>query len=127
MSTYLSRDQILTAVDVRTEDVEVPEWGGTVRVRGMSGAQRDRFEAQLMDIKQAGGGGKPTSAGVNSENFRAKLAAACLVDDKDEPLFTEKHVRVLGTKSGAALDRIMPVAMRLSGLSDKDATELEGN
>ena len=44
--TYLSRDAILQREDIKTEDVEVPEWGGTVRVRGMSGVQRDAFRGQ---------------------------------------------------------------------------------
>ena len=35
----LTRDEILAADDIKTEDVEVPEWGGDVRVSVMS---RDR-------------------------------------------------------------------------------------
>jgi hypothetical protein len=43
--SYLTRDAILQAPDLQGEDVAVPEWGGTVRVRGLSGAQRDAYEA----------------------------------------------------------------------------------
>lgn len=31
----LSRDQILNAVDLPTEDFEVPEWGGTIHIKGV--------------------------------------------------------------------------------------------
>ena len=37
----LSKDQILGAVDFSFVEVEVPEWGGTVRIRGLSAAERD--------------------------------------------------------------------------------------
>ena len=53
--TYLSRDTILQREDIKTEDVEVPEWGGTVRVRGMSGVERDAFEASLIEQPAANG------------------------------------------------------------------------
>ena len=45
---YLSREEILSVHDIVTEEVDVPEWGGIVRVRGMSGVQRDAFEASLI-------------------------------------------------------------------------------
>jgi hypothetical protein len=32
----LKREQILKANDIKTIEVEVPEWGGTVRLRTMS-------------------------------------------------------------------------------------------
>ena len=56
--TYLSRDAILQREDIKTEDVEVPEWGGTVRVRGMSGVERDAFEASLIEQPRANGSAK---------------------------------------------------------------------
>ncbi|MFE3382837.1 hypothetical protein [Streptomyces anulatus] len=54
MTNYLSAEQILDADDLAIEDVPVPEWGGTVRVKGMSGTERDRFEAGFVgnDMKQ---------------------------------------------------------------------------
>ena len=39
----LNRSAILDAEDLKHEDVEVAAWGGTVRVRMMTGAERDEF------------------------------------------------------------------------------------
>ncbi len=39
MATLLTRQEILSA-PVPTTDVEVPEWGGTVRIRGLSAKAR---------------------------------------------------------------------------------------
>ena len=83
--TYLSRDAILQREDIKTEDVEVPEWGGTVRVRGMSGVERDAFESSLIEQPAANGQRKrrrQQTTKTNMANVRAKLCAWCIVDEK---------------------------------------------
>lgn len=118
---YLSRDEILGAPDIQREDVAVPEWGGKVCVQGMTGAQRDAFEAEIVQ-----GRGKDRRA--NLENVRAKLVARCVVDPETGfPLFSDEDVQALGRKSARALARVYDVAARLSGVSDRDAEELAGN
>jgi len=119
--TLLTRDQILSADDSVYEDVNVPEWGGVVRIRGLSGSERDRFEDSIVNNKV----GK--HARQNMKNIRAKLVALTVIDAKGETLFTLKDVEALGKKSAAALDRCFDVAQRLCGLSDDDVTELEEN
>lgn len=114
--TLLNRDQILTADDLPTEDVEVPEWGGTVRLRALTGTERDAFEVSV-----AGDGKK------NLSNLRARLVALSVVDDKGERLFTDADVKKLGLKSAAALDRLFDKARHLSGLDEDDVEELAGN
>ena len=42
---FLNREAILAAEDLPRELVEVPEWGGAVYVRALTGAERDQFEA----------------------------------------------------------------------------------
>ena len=37
---YLSADNILNADDFAYAEVDCPEWGGTVRIRSLSGGQR---------------------------------------------------------------------------------------
>ena len=46
--TLLSKTAILTANDLQTEDIEVPEWGGAVRVRNFTGRERDAFESSMV-------------------------------------------------------------------------------
>ena len=47
----LGKKAILAAQDIPTEPVAVPEWGGEVLVRGLSGADRDAFEASVVEQK----------------------------------------------------------------------------
>jgi hypothetical protein len=116
----LSKDAILQADDLPTEDVEIPEWGGTVRVRALTGKERDAFEASLQ--QQRGKEFVRVTA-----NVRAKLVAKCLVGEDGERLFSENEVNALGAKSVAGLDRVFEVAARLSRLSEEDVEELAGN
>lgn len=115
--SMLSKEQILAADDLVTEDVDVPEWGGTVRMRTLSGTERDAFEAS--SIK---GNGKNRQ--VNLQNMRARLVALVLVDENGGRMFADAEVRALGRKSSKALDRLFDKARALNGLSEDDVEEL---
>lgn len=120
--TYLSADDILGAEDLKPEPVEVPEWGGTVLVQGMTGTARDQFEAAMLNDKLNG-----IAKDKALENYRARLAAACMVDENGKRLFQGAAVKRLGEKSATALSRVVEVASRLSGLTEDDVEELTGN
>lgn len=103
--TLLTRDAILTTNDLVTEDVECPEWGGTVRVRTLTGAERDKYETTMANPK------------ADRTNIRASLAATTIVGEDGNPVFTSKDIAKLGRKSAKALDRIFDVAARLAGIT----------
>ncbi|ROO51466.1 hypothetical protein EDC02_6344 [Micromonospora sp. Llam0] len=115
--TFLSRDQILGATDRTFDEVPVPEWGGTVRIRSISGAERDSFEQSL--LQQRGRDRK-----VNMRNARAKLIVLCAVDDAGRKMFTEDDISALSRKNAKPLDRIYDACQRIAGLSDDDVDEL---
>lgn len=120
MGPYLDRDTILKASALKTEEVPVPEWGGSVLVRELNGRQRDEWEASL--AVQRGRQMVPDVA-----NMRAKLVARTVVGADLKPLFTQQDVNALGELSAAALDRVFDVASRLSGLNEADLEEMQGN
>lgn len=113
----LNKNAILAVVDLPTELVAVPEWGGEVYVRGMNGIERDQFELSIMgsDKKQ------------NLENIRARLVALTVVDEQGERLFTDDDVTALGRKSATALNRVVEVAQRLSAIRNDDVEQLTKN
>ena len=119
---YLNRAAILAQDDLRTEDIQVPEWGNAwVRVRSLNASERDHFEASTVQRN-----GKRVT--TNLENIRARLCLLCLVDpETGERLFQDEDTYPLGGKSAAALDRIFTVAQRLNGLRDEDVDELAKN
>ena len=117
MST-LKRDDILEVQDIGVELVSVPEWGGDVYVKGMTGTERDQFEASVVETRGRG------NTRIKLENIRAKLVALTACDEKGERLFTSKDTEALGKKSAMALQRVFEVSQRLSGLTPADVDEL---
>ena len=118
--SLLSKTAILAANDLKSEDVEVPEWGGAVRVRSFTGRERDAFEASMVR-------GEGRDRKVDLTNMRARLVGLTVIDETGQRLFTDEEVDLLGAKSGAALDRVFAVAQKLNGLSGADVEELSKN
>ncbi len=108
--------QILEKDDLPLEPVEVPEWGITLYVKTMTGAERDRWELQQAESRRR-----------NRINLRASLVAITACDSNGDLVFSPDDVEALGRKSAAALDRIAEVAMRLNHLLPDDLEKLEKN
>jgi len=116
----LTKEQILQADDLPVEVVDVPEWDGSVRVRTLTGTERDAFEASI--TKKRG-----DSVEVNMINLRAKLCAMAMIDDDGNRYFSDADVVELGKKSASVLDRIFTVAQKLNGFGQADIKELAKN
>ena len=113
----LTREAILAAGDLKTVDVEVPEWGGSVRVRMMTGTVRDTFAAGL----------RKANGEFDATNYRAKLLACCLVDEAGTLMFSESDIEALNSKSAAALDRVFKVADSLNVMNEAAVEAAEKN
>ena len=111
---FLTKEEILKADDIVIEVVEVPEWGGSVHVKTMSGTERDSFESEIVDIRNG------VQAKTDTKNIRAKICARSICDEDGKLLFTEKEAVALGKKSVSALQRVFQVSQRLSRISDDD-------
>ena len=107
--TLLTRAAILAISDLRTQDVDVPDWGGTVRIRTLTAGERDDFDASL----STGTGATRT---LDLHNIRARLLALCIIDDAGNPIFTHDDVLALGGKSSAAVGVVFDAAQKLNGM-----------
>lgn len=117
--SVLNREAILAVKDIQIESVKVPEWGGSVFVKGMTGAERDRFETEIVTISGE-------DAKVDMRDIRAKLCVRAICDESGKRLFAPADIKALSKKSAKALQRVFKVAQRLSGISDDDVKELAG-
>src|ERR1035437_8579800 len=79
----LTRDAILGPHKRAMEEIQIPEWEGSVWVREMSGAERDAWEAVAFGDDKKG-------------NLRATLAVACLCDADGKRLFLDEDAGSLG-------------------------------
>jgi hypothetical protein len=105
----LNREQILAANDAQTKDVDVPEWGGTVRIAVMSGAARDALQSAIDQKK-------------GNAYFEASLVVATVVDSTGAQLFTEDDIDALRAKSAPVLTRVAAEAMAINKIGEA-ATE----
>lgn len=112
MTTYLSRDDILSAQDFRTDEVKVPEWGGSglVLVRELSAAEAERVGFAMADSK----------GNINlskAEGMAIRVVALGVIDESYCRVFTRADVKALGGRSYHVIKRIAQRIMQLTGLA----------
>lgn len=110
----LTREQIFAARDLATEDVEVPEWGGTVRITVMSGRAREALMDALAEPQK-------------TSRFQALMLSSTIVDDAGSSIFTADDVEQLREKNTDVLTRLVEVAMRLNKIGAKSTEDAEKN
>jgi len=113
----LSRDDILAVDDRKYDTVSCPEWGGDVRLRSITGRQRDAYEASVI---QTNGNDRK----VNLRNVRAKLIILCAVGEDGHALFTGDDLNALGGKNAAPIERLFDACRKLAGMSPEDVDKL---
>lgn len=119
----ISKQAVLSAVDLPRERIELPEWGADayVFVRGLTGTERDSWECYCLAQRKAAGSDN------GFPGLRGSLLVRCLVDDDGNRIFDDGDVEALGGKSGKALDRLWEAAVRLSGIGKDDVEQLKKN
>lgn len=110
----LNKESILAASDFITKAVDVPEWGGTVLVRGLSSLEKDAFESRLAQSQDL-------------TNIRASVAVMAMVDEDGKRIFTDKDATALGAKNATVVARVFDAIRELSGMGDEVMEQVEGN
>lgn len=110
------REKVLAAQDGAHEYVHVPEWEVTVKVVSLTGTDREKYQQAALQFGR-GANGQPIVTGYNMVNSSARLVSLSVRDEDGERVFSEADVLALGDKNPVALDRIVEVARRLSGLT----------
>lgn len=121
----MKADQIRQAIgqvdDADYTEVRVPEWGAdfSVRVRTLTGAERDRFLTKQMQTN-ADGDLEPVLAG-----FHATIAALVMVDEDGTRVFPDADAGAeqLGQRNADVVQRIAETAMALNGLTAEAVEE----
>lgn len=109
----LSKAKILSANDVKLSDpVPVPEWGGDVYIKTLSGTERDAFEEAYAEQKM--------------KSFRVRFLVLTLSDDSGERLFSDADVPALSNKSSIVINRLFEKAWSHNAFTN-EAVEALGN
>ena len=109
----LSKAKILAAKDVKLSDpVAVPEWGGDVYIKTLSGTERDAFEEAYAEQKM--------------KAFRVRFLVLTLADESGERLFAEGDIPALSDKSSIVINRLFEKAWSHNAFTN-EAVEALGN
>jgi hypothetical protein len=87
----LTKDDVLKAVKLRHEDVQVDEWGGTVRVSEMTAGAYDRYQRSLYRVKG-------TKIEQDLSDMTTSYLQACLVNEDGTPMFSLDEIKSLPAK-----------------------------
>jgi hypothetical protein len=116
----LTREQILSATSLAREEVQVPQWGGSVWIRTLTALDRGRYDESFLDEDRKV---KNTSLA----DMKIRLVALCACDESGQALFTEADIAALGQTGADAVDACFDVASRLNAIGKKDQDDLLGN
>jgi hypothetical protein len=100
----MSKSRIVSATDTKLDTVNVPEWGGEVCLKTLTGSERDSFEESY--------------SGEKMKNFRCRFLVLTLCDENGERLFADDEVEVVGKKSALVINRLFEKAWQLNAFSD---------
>jgi hypothetical protein len=112
--SFLSKDQILAAQDRQYAEVDVPEWGGKVRLSSLTARQSLELDAVTKKFQE----GKVADP-------IGPLLVACIVDADGKPIFTKDDLDGLGKKNPAVILRLAEHIKKLNGIAEADAGNSE--
>jgi len=111
----LTKEQLLAAVATRTEDTSVNGLDGTLRIRVMSGYDRDAFQKVVQD------------QGLTDSVYFSALVAATVVNEDGTPMFAPDEVDVLRKSHAELVRKIGLECQRINGLGQKAVEDAEKN
>lgn len=109
----LSKALILEAADLRTEAVDVPEWGGEVLLRELSAAQMSEFKAK--SVAAVDPQTQAVRDGATLFGLSAWIVSRAAIGEDGKRLFTDADLTRLGEKSDKVIDRLAARVLKMSG------------
>lgn len=115
--SFLTKEQIIAAQDRQFREVDVPEWGGKIRLASFD-ADQALHHSELL---------RKRSEGKEVPNPISAMLAASIVDEKGNRLFTEKDMAELGKKSPTVLSRLVDAVRELNAKEEVDVGNPQAN
>lgn len=99
---------------------DIPEWGGPVFVRVMSGTERDTYDAGTYRLENG-------TVQVNHAGSRARLLVRTLCDERGVRIFCDDDADLLTECDADLLDRCYARALEANGMGAKAVEEAVAN
>lgn len=104
-------DAILASVDVRENELDVPEWGCSLLVRGLT-------KRQQLEVRK-------NSTLANGETDQSQVELHLFMAGVVEPQFRPEHLARLFDKSAGAIDRVNKEITDLSGMTESAVEDVK--
>lgn len=105
MGLITNCEEILNRDDFTFEELEVPEWGGTIRIRSLSGNERTKITNMVQKRKDGDG-------------MFEQVVIFAAVDENGKRIFRDDHLSALKEKSATVSQRIGQKVLELSGFTN---------
>lgn len=102
---FISRSDFDAATTLGTTEIEVPEWGGWIRLQQIS-------TGDLIDWMEANEGPAKKTAGI-------RLIVASVIDESGRPMFTERDIAELRKKPVTVISKLVDAIQTFNGLKAK--------
>lgn len=117
-------EEFLTSpvLDRAKQDVPVPELGDgkVIPIWGMTPRERTDFEDKQSRLSK-------TQRAKHKAEIRERILVECCRDDSGAKLFTADQITQLGQRRGDVVERLVNVALELSGFTGQDLDALVKN
>lgn len=117
----LTKDAVLAVDDRPSRIVDVPEWGGAVRVRALSAWEQSQYTEAIMTMTTDHKGRVQTK--INPVGADVLLASMGIVDENGKPMFSKNELK---DRSQRAIARVCEAIRELSGMN-VEVEEAKGN
>jgi len=111
---FLTLDEIKGVDDITKRTIEVPEWGGDVCVKSMSGRLRNNLEQKI-------------SSNAPHGDVKMLIVTNCCIKEDGSRLFSDSDKKWLLEKASKPLETIFEAVCKMSGIGLDAAEEAEGN
>ena len=117
----VTAEQFLTApaLERQKEDVPVPELGNgaVIPVWGLTPRERTEFEDRI----------SRSSKGTRKKEIRERWVVECCRNDDGSKIFSPGQIEQIGQRSAIVVERLVDVALRLSGVTGTDLEKIAKN
>ena len=111
------KTKIFSTIDIKTQAVDVPEWGVTVHVKTLTGTERAALFAKFEELKKR-------HAEIDSVVW---LVLFGTTDEQGNRLFDDADFPLLAAKSAPALDRIAQAVNKMNGFDAQAVDDAKKN
>jgi len=117
--SVLTKEQIF-AVPQQLQEVEVPEWGGSVFIRPITLQEQAKLADLGIQFEKA-------SVAIRMKKVTMQFILWAIVDADGNPLFSAEDLELMLTKSSKPFLRLQDQILKFSGLTEEARAELAKN